>query len=41
MRLVDKAVYHYGLDQTDQLKIPYYKHRRLISLYTKMMFTSQ
>ena len=40
MRLVDKAVLHHGLDATDLLEVPLRRHRDLIFLYARMMFTS-
>jgi hypothetical protein len=41
MRLIDKAVFEHGVDATDQLDIPFYKHRNLIAFYARLMYTSE
>lgn len=40
MRLVDKAVLHHGLDATDEMDVPLRRHRDIIFLYARIMFTS-
>ena len=40
MRIVDKALFGIRLDASDQLNIPLKSHRKLIHLYSRIMFTS-
>lgn len=40
MRIVDKSVFHHGIDPTDQLDVPLRRHRDIIFLYARLMFTS-
>ena len=40
MKLVDKSLMRQSLLPTDALQLPWRKHKRIIELYTHMMFTS-
>ena len=40
MMIVDKSVTHHGLDQADLLEVPLKRHRDLIYLYARIMYTS-
>lgn len=40
MRIVDKAVFGTGLDSTDGLNAPSWRHREILAFYVRMMYTS-
>lgn len=40
MRIVDKAVFGTGLDFTDGLNAPFWRHREILAFYVRMMYTS-
>ena len=40
MTIVDKAVFNSGLDFTDGVNVPSWRHRQTIALYMRMMYTS-
>ncbi len=40
MRILDHAFFKHGLDYTEGLRIPWRRHRQLITFYSRMMYTS-
>jgi len=40
MRIVDKAIFGHLIDKTDYLDVPLKRHRELIGLYSRLMYTS-